>query len=45
MPYPHAQWANFDVDEAAAISGILEFLGSLAAGDHAAEPDPPSTGR
>ncbi len=33
MPYPHAQWANFDIDEAAAVDGILEFIASLGARD------------
>ena len=30
MPYPHAQWANFDIDEEAAIADIVEFVASLA---------------
>ncbi len=40
MPYPHAQWANFDIDEPAAIADILAFVASLAAGDRALEQDP-----
>ena len=40
VPYPHAQWANFDIDEEAAIAEILEFVASLAAGDRACAQDP-----
>ncbi len=39
MPHPHAQWANFDIDEAAAIADILAFVASLGSGDRAHEQD------
>ncbi len=40
MPYPHGQWANFDIDEEAAIADIVAFVASLATDTGACGQDP-----